>query len=317
MGHPDVVGRPPRAPGPLGSLSAVTSRAFGVLGPGDIVQITDPRGHRHTLQLEPGKVFHTHRGGISHDEILGMPDGCVVTSAGGTTYVVLRSLLEDFILSMPRGAAVIYPKDAARIVMSAGLGPGSRVLEAGGGSGALTCTLLTAVGGDGFVVSWERRPDFAEVARTNVERWFGAPPANWELGIGDVRDAVADGRIPASQFDAVVWDMLDPWECLGAAATVLRPGGVLVVYVATTTQLSRVAEDVRAMGGWTEPRAEESLVRTWHLEGLAVRPDHRMIGHTGFLLATRRLAPGVQAPPRRRRPAKGAYPTAPGPDSSS
>lgn len=290
---------------------------MAILSPGDIVQLTDPRGHHHTVQLEPGKVFHTHRGGISHDEILGRPDGCVVTSAGGTAYVALRSLLEDFILSMPRGAAVIYPKDAARIVMSAGLRQGSRVLEAGAGSGALTCTLITTVGPDGLVMSWERRADFAEVARANVVRWFGACPDTWELGVGDVREGIADGAVPVGTFDAVVWDMLDPWECLGAAAAALRPGGVLVVYVATTTQLSRVAEDVRAMGGWTEPRAEESLVRTWHLEGLAVRPDHRMIGHTGFLLTTRRLAPGTEAPARRRRPAKGAYPATPGDERPS
>jgi len=287
------------------------------LAPGDVCQLTDPRGHHHTLVLESGKVFHTHRGGIAHDDIIGSPDGCVATSTGGTTYVVLRSLLEDFILSMPRGAAVIYPKDAARIVMAADLRPGSRVLEAGGGSGALTCALLTAVGPEGQVVSWERREDFAEVARSNVTRWFGAAPGNWQLGIGDVRDAVTDGSVAPGAFDAVIWDMLDPWECLRAAATALRPGGVLVTYVATATQLSRVAEDVRAMGGWTEPRAEESLVRTWHLEGLAVRPDHRMIGHTGFLLTTRRLAPGTVPPARRRRPAKGAYPTPAEPDRSS
>lgn len=276
-----------------------------MLAPGDIVQITDDRGRHHTLVLTPGATFHTHRGSIAHDDLLGRPEGIVVSTTGGTAYVALRSLLEDFVLSMPRGAAVIYPKDSGRIAMLTGLRPGWSVLEAGAGSGALTCTLLQTVGAGGRVVSCERRPDFAETARANVSRWFGEHPAQWVLHVGDVADRpwVAD-----APFDAVVLDMLDPWEHIDSVAHALRPGGVLVVYVATTTQLSRVAEDLRADGRWTEPRAEESLVRTWHLEGLAVRPDHRMIGHTGFLLTTRRLAEGTVAPPRRRRPAKAARP---------
>lgn len=273
-----------------------------VLQPGDMVQLTDPKGRRHTLILESGKVFHTHRGGVAHDELIGGPEGVVVHSSGGTAFVVLRSLLEDYVLSMPRGAAVIYPKESARIVMATGLRPGFSVLEAGAGSGALTCSLLNAVGAGGHVQSWERREDFAAVARENVRRWFGELPDSWDLRIGSVAEAEGTGT-----FDAVVLDMLDPWEYLDVAARSLRPGGVLVAYVATTTQLSRVAEALRADGRWTEPRAEESLMRTWHLEGLAVRPDHRMIGHTAFLLMTRRLSDGTVLPPRRTRPAKGAY----------
>lgn len=272
------------------------------LRPGDIVQLTDPKGRHHTLVLEVGRVFHTHKGALAHDEMIGRPEGIVVTSTGGTSYVVLRSLLEDFVLAMPRGAAVIYPKEAARIVMAAGLRPGSSVMEAGAGSGALTCSLLNAVGPTGKVVSCERRPDFADVARANVARWFQGAPSWWELRVGDLAEVGGDGA-----FDAMVLDLLDPWEHLTTAAHLVRPGGVLICYVATTTQLSRTAEALRAAGVWTEPRAEESLVRTWHLEGLAVRPDHRMIGHTAFLLITRRLAPGTVLPPRRTRPAKGAY----------
>jgi len=272
------------------------------LRPGDIVQLTDPKGRHHTLVLEAGRAFHTHKGALAHDDMIGRPEGIVVTTTGGTSYVVLRSLLEDFVLAMPRGAAVIYPKEAARIVMAAGLRPGARVMEAGAGSGALTCSLLNAVGPTGEVVSCERRPDFAEVARANVTRWFQGAPAWWELRVGDLADVAGDDA-----FDAMVLDLLDPWEHLSTAARLVRPGGVLICYVATTTQLSRTAEAMRAAGCWTEPRAEESLVRTWHLEGLAVRPDHRMIGHTAFLLITRRLAPGTVLPPRRTRPAKGAY----------
>lgn len=276
--------------------------------PGDIVQITDDKGRHHTLVLAEGAAFHTHRGSLSHNDLIGRPEGVVIVSSGGTPYVALRSLLEDFVLSMPRGAAVIYPKDAGRIAVLTGLRPGWSVLEAGAGSGALTCTLLQTVGAEGRVVSVERRPDFAETARSNVTRWFAGEPSQWTLHVGEFADRPWEEHAP---YDAVVLDMLDPWEHVAAVRAALRPGGVLVVYVATTTQLSRIAEDLRADGGWTEPRAEESLVRTWHLEGLAVRPDHRMIGHTGFLLTSRRLADGTSAPARRRRPAKAAA-TSPG-----
>jgi len=277
--------------------------ARGVFAVGDLVQLTDPKGRLNTITLAPEGVFHGHRGSIAHSDLIDQPEGVVVHSSGGTAYLALRPLLLDFVLGMPRGAAVIYPKDAARIVSLAGLQPGSHVIEAGAGSGALTCHLLSAVGPGGRVTSFERRADFAAVAARNVRRWFGAEPAAWELKEGDLQTATPE----AGCADAVVLDMLAPWECLEVVEAALRPGGVLVVYVATTTQLSRVAEALRARGCWTDPRAEESLVRTWHLEGLAVRPDHRMIGHTGFLLTSRRLAPGTVLPVRRTRPAKGAY----------
>jgi tRNA (adenine57-N1/adenine58-N1)-methyltransferase len=268
------------------------------------VQLIDARGNPHTIVLAPGRSFHTHRGAVEHDRIIGAPEGSFIEGVSGAGYLALRPALDDFVLSMPRGATVIYPKDAARIVGLASLGPGDRVLEAGAGSGALTCWLLRAVGASGSVTSIERRDDFAEVARENVARWFGGTPRNWSLTVGEAADAFGSG------YDAVVFDMLAPWECLPMAAGAVRPGGSLVVYVATTTQLSRVVEAIRESSNWTEPRAEESLVRTWHLDGLSVRPDHRMIGHTAFLVAARRLAPGASPPVRRRRPAPGAY----GPD---
>lgn len=270
---------------------------------GDLVQLTDPKGRLNTITLSADGMFHGHRGSIPHADLIGQPEGVVVQSTGGTAYLALRPLLLDFVLGMPRGAAVIYPKDAARIVSLAGIQPGDRVLEAGAGSGALTCHLLNAVGVHGQVTSFERRSDFAAVAARNVRKWFGGDPAQWVLIEGDLQaaDVSPDGT------DAVVLDMLAPWECLDVVEGALRPGGTLVAYVATTTQLSRVAETLRARACWTEPRAEETIVRTWHLEGLAVRPDHRMIGHTGFLLSARRLAPGTVLPVRRTRPAKGAY----------
>jgi tRNA (adenine57-N1/adenine58-N1)-methyltransferase len=266
---------------------------------GDRVQLSDTKGKLHTVTLEPGKQFHTHKGAIAHDDLLGRPEGVVVMSTGGVAYLALRPLLSDFVLSMPRGAAVIYPKDAAQIIGMADVFPGAHVLEAGVGSGALTCSLLRAVGSTGHVYSYERRGDFAEVAERNVATFFGGRPDTWSLSVGDVVEVAADTPV-----DRAVLDMLAPWECLDAVARVLRPGGVLCLYVATTTQLSTAVEALRSHGGFTEPAASETLLRTWHVEGLAVRPDHRMVGHTGFLVTSRRLAPGVTAPARRRRPAK-------------
>jgi tRNA (adenine57-N1/adenine58-N1)-methyltransferase len=224
----------------------------------------------------------------------------VVRSLGGTPYVVFRPLLADFTLAMKRGAAVVYPKDAAQIVAFADVFPGARVLEAGAGSGALSCWLLRAVGEQGTLVSFERRPDFAEIARRNVEQFFGGAPPAWQLVNGEFSpEGLAD-------FDRVILDMLAPWDCVDAVASVLAPGGLACCYVATTTQLSRTVEALRGHGGFDEPAAWESLIRGWHVEDLAVRPQHRMVGHTGFLVTARRLAPGVIPPPRRRRPAKGA-----------
>jgi tRNA (adenine57-N1/adenine58-N1)-methyltransferase catalytic subunit len=266
------------------------------------VQLTDPKGRHHTITLEAGREFHTHKGSFAHDTLIGQPEGTVVTSTGGTTYLALRPLLADYVLSMPRGAAVVYPKDAAQIVAMADVFPGARVVEAGVGSGALTMSLLRAVGPDGYVHSYERRDDFAAIATTNVERFFAGPHPAWRLTVGDLVESLTE----EAPVDRVVLDMLAPWECIDAIGTVMVPGGVLCCYVATTPQLARTVETLREHGGFTEPASWESMIRTWHVEGLAVRPDHRMIGHTGFLVTSRRLAPGVTAPPRRRRPAPGA-----------
>jgi tRNA (adenine57-N1/adenine58-N1)-methyltransferase catalytic subunit len=276
---------------------------------GDHVQLTDPKGRHHTVVLEAGKSFFTHRGSLSHDDLIGRQDGSVVTSSGGTPYVALRPLLADFTLAMKRGAAVVYPKDAAQIVAMADIFPGARVIEAGAGSGALTCWLLRAAGERGSVTSFERRTDFADIARRNVASFFGTVPAAWRLVIGDF-DAGAVSSLPADHADRVILDMLAPWDCLDAAARALLPGGVICCYVATTTQLSRTVEGLRAQGHFYEPTAWESMVRGWHVDGLAVRPEQRMIGHTGFLVTARRLADGVIPPARRRRPAKGAHPSA-------
>ena len=273
---------------------------------GDRVQLTDPKGKLHTINLVEGGSFHTHRGWIEHDLIVDLPEGSLVSTTGGTIFLALRPLYADFVLGMPRGATIVYPKDAAHIVTLGDIFPGARVVEAGAGSGALSIALLRAVGSTGELFSFEKRPEFAEVAAKNVEQFFGREQSNWHLQVGAVDEvAAADKRV--RDIDRVVFDMLAPWENIDIAAKVLRPGGVLICYVATTTQLSKVGEEIRSQGNFTEPYAWESMVRDWHLEGLAVRPEHRMIGHTGFLLTTRRLADGVTPPARRRRPSKGAY----------
>jgi tRNA (adenine57-N1/adenine58-N1)-methyltransferase len=290
---------------------AAVSRRRGPLAEGDRVQLRDRKGRLHTLWLEPGRVFHTHHGQIAHDDLIGRPEGSVVSSSSGAAYLALRPLLSDVTLAMPRGATVVYPKDAAAIVGVADIAPGDVVVEAGAGSGALTMWLLRAVGPDGALHSYERRTDFAAVAERNVTAFAGQHPPGWTLTVGDLAERLQTDH-EAGSVDRVVLDMLAPWECVGPAATVLTPGGVLCCYVATTTQMSRLVETVREDGGFTEPTAAETLQRTWHVDGLAVRPDHRMVGHTGFLVWARRLAPGTVAPARHRRPAPGAY----GPDYS-
>lgn len=298
--EPDTSGGPERSDVP----GAHDRR--GVFEVGERIQLTDPKGRLHTITLEPGREFHTHRGFLRHDDLIGSHDGSVVTNTAGVEYLALRPLLSDYVMSMPRGAAVVYPKDSGQIVQMADIFPGATVVEAGVGSGALSMSLLRAIGERGRLLSFERREDFAEIARGNGRAFFGGDHPAWTVTVGDLVESLPSVA-EAGTVDRVVLDMLAPWECLDAVSDALIPGGVLICYVATTTQLSRVAEGIRAHGGFTEPSAWESLVRGWHLEGLAVRPQHRMHGHTGFLITTRRLAPGVVPPERKRRPAKGAY----------
>lgn len=269
---------------------------------GDRVQLTDSRGKMYSFFLQQGHQWHSHKGWIYHDEIIGKDEGVIVLSNSGTAYQAFRPLLNDYVLSMPRGATIIYPKDAAVIVGFCDIFPGARVLEAGAGSGALSISILRAIGDSGRLTSFEERPDFMEIARTNVKNYFGSTPSNWDLNLGRVESSEF-----ANDYDRVVLDMLAPWDVLKTAADALKPGGVLCCYVATTTQLSRTAEAIRESDLFSEPESFETLLRNWHHEGLAVRPQHSMNAHTGFLLFARRLAPGFKAIRRRRRPAKGAY----------
>jgi tRNA (adenine57-N1/adenine58-N1)-methyltransferase catalytic subunit len=271
----------------------------GPFAVGDRVQLTDAKGRHYTMLLTPGAEFHTHRGAIAHDAVIGLPEGSVIASTSGDQFLALRPLLVDYVMSMPRGAQVIYPKDAAQIIHEGDIFPGARVLEAGAGSGAMTCSLLRAVGSAGQVISYEIREDHAEHAQRNVAAFFGGPPGHWRLVSGDV----ADYRGP--QMDRVVLDMLAPWEVLDTIAAALVAGGVLIVYVATVTQLSRIVEALREQQCWTEPRAWETLQRGWEVVGLAVRPQHAMRGHTAFLVSTRRLAPDALTPKPARRKRRG------------
>ncbi len=267
---------------------------------GDKVQLTGPKGRLNTVTLVSGGRFGTHKGDLMHDDVIGKPEGSIVSNQNGVEYLALKPLLTDYVLSMPRGAAIVYPKDAGQIVVEGDIYPGATVIEAGVGSGALSSYLIRAIGAEGRLISFEKREEFAQIAKANVANQLGYQPKNWEVHLGELQEVLADHVKPASA-DRAVLDMLAPWDCVDAVAQALRPGGLVIVYVATVTQLSRTVEAIRDHGGFTSPSAWESMVRSWHVEGLAVRPDHRMIAHTGFLLTARRLAPGAVLPEFKQR----------------
>lgn len=274
---------------------------------GDKVQLTGPKGRLNTLTLVAGGRFGSHKGDLLHDDIIGKPQGSVVVNQSGVEYLALKPLLTDYVLSMPRGAAIVYPKDAGQIIVEGDIFPGATVVEAGVGSGALSSYLLRAIGPTGKLYSFEKREEFAQIAQGNVANETGSVPANWQVLLGELQQ-VLPTTLENASVDRVVLDMLAPWECVTAVADALKPGGLVIVYVATVTQLSRTIEALREHEGFTDPVAWESMVRTWHVEGLAVRPDHRMIAHTGFLLSARRLAPGAQLPQfKQKRASKTEY----------
>ena len=269
------------------------------LGAGELVVLRDERGRRSLVVLEDGGTWHSHSGAVAHDLLIGRPDGTAVATPKGVEIVALRPTREDFILKMQRGAQVVYPKDQAMIVGLADIRPGMRVIEAGAGSGALTLALLDAIGPEGSVCSVERREDHAVDARRNVERFRGGPVANWELVIGDVADVLA-----TSTAHRVVLDLPEPWHALDGAAAALAPGGMLLTYLPSVPQVMEVTEVLWSHGGFTDVATTETLVRGWDVDGLAVRPAHRMVAHTAFLTRARRVPrrdEGGPALPRKRR----------------
>ncbi|MHB8511539.1 MAG: tRNA (adenine-N1)-methyltransferase [Actinomycetota bacterium] len=248
---------------------------------GDRALLVDRKQRRYLITLVGGGEFHTHHGTLAHDEIIGHEEGVRVESSGGSSMVAFRPGLADFVLKMPRGAQVIYPKDIGLMLVEADIYPGCRVIEAGTGSGGLTLALIRAVG-DGKVISFDLREDHASKARANLEMFLGKLPDNVDLRIGDVCSYEEE---PA---DRLMLDMPEPWTPLASSDRLLRPGGIACCYIPTVPQISRTVESMREHG-YHEIRAFEVLVRPWHVEGLSVRPEHRMIGHTGFLVVGRRL----------------------------
>jgi tRNA (adenine57-N1/adenine58-N1)-methyltransferase len=257
----------------------------GLLDQGDSVLLIDGKNRRYLVRLQTGGQFHHHLGVIAHDTLIGGQEGVWVVSSGGGRFLVLRPRLADFILKMPRGAQVVYPKDYGSIVTFADIGPGMTVLEAGTGSGALTLALLRAVGPLGRLVSVEVRNDHAAFARKTVERWHGEIPVNLDLRIGEVSPVIEE-----VSPDRLVLDLPEPWEAVKPAATGLPMGGVLCAYLPTVPQVQTLVEEMRAIGAFAEIEVFENLFRTWNVDGRSVRPSHRMVGHTGFLTVGRKVS---------------------------
>jgi tRNA (adenine57-N1/adenine58-N1)-methyltransferase catalytic subunit len=274
------------------------------LASGELVVLTDRKRRRYLLTLEPGAEWHSHAGVVPHDALIGAREGSAIRTNRNMEVVVLRPTREDFVLKMKRGAQVVYPKDQAMILAAADVRPGCTVVEAGAGSGALTLALLAAVGPTGRVISFERRDDHAAVARRNVARFLGGEPGTWELRLGDVTASLAEVRA-----HRVILDLLEPWEVVPAAAAALPPGGIVLAYTPTVPQVMRFTEALWDDGRYTDVRTTETLVRPWDVDGLAVRPAHRMVAHTAFLTTARRVLAreeGGPPPPRRRAMAASA-----------
>lgn len=277
---------------------------------GDRVVAIDNRGRRFYFTLKEGSALQTHLGEVAHTEIAGLEEGSVVTSSKGAQFVIFRPTMSESVVRMPRGAAVIYPKDAAAIIQAADIAPGDVVLEVGAGSGSLTSYLLRAVGSEGEVHSFEARDDFAKVAEKNVRERFASSAGrsatnlleNWFL---QVQQIGPESQLPRA--NAAVLDLLKPWQLLPAFAKAVVPGGHIAIYVTTTTQMSEAVEALRNSGDWYEPEAIEVSSRPWQVLGLSVRPAHANVSHTGFIVSARRMANGHQAPKRKRRINKMAY----------
>ena len=251
---------------------------------GDMVLLEDSKRRRHLITLTEEGEFHTHTGGVPHRALLGQEEGVTVRTTRGSRLTALRPTLAEYVLKMPRGAQVIYPKDLGPIIMLADIFPGARILESGVGSGALTMTLLRAVGPTGHVLGYELRDDFADRARRNVEGFLG-PDVPLDIEVRDIYEG-----IDATDLDRIVLDLPEPWRVVEHAAKALRPGGILLSYLPTIGQVGLLREAL-ADSPFGMSESLEVLQRTWHVEGQSIRPDHRMVAHTGFLTHARLLVP--------------------------
>ncbi len=270
------------------------------LAAGERVQLTDRKKRRYLVTLEPGEQWHSHAGTLDHDDIIGGPEGRSLRTTKNMEVTAFRPTRIDYLMKMKRGAQIIYPKDQARILALGDIRPGMTVVEAGAGSGAMTMALLDAVGPTGRVVSFERREDHLAVAEANVTEWFGEWPDTWDLRLGDIGVALAD--VPAHR---IVLDLLEPWVLVESAAASLSPGGVLVAYMPTVTQVMRFTRAVTDSGWFTDIRSSESLDRGWDVDNLAVRPHHRMVAHTAFLTTARRAPRPEDGGPQASRTTHG------------
>jgi tRNA (adenine57-N1/adenine58-N1)-methyltransferase len=253
---------------------------------GEQALLIDQRGKRHLIMLRKGETFHSDRGWIPHDAIIGQPDGCWVRSSKGMRYLGLRPTLAEYVLDMPRGAQVIYPKDLAIVMFWADIFPGARVLEAGMGSGALTLALLRAVGPTGKVVSYEQREDFCRRALANIQMRMGEV-SNLAVRLRPVEEGLAEEE----PVDRAVFDLPEPWRLVDPVARVLRSGGIFLSYVPTVIQSHQLSETLRRHSGYALVETFETLLRPWNIDGTSVRPFHRMVAHTGFITVARRVVP--------------------------
>lgn len=258
--------------------------------PGDRVLLTDPKGRRYLVVLQPGQRFSSHLGFVSHDDLLGRPEGSIVTSTLRARFTAFRPLLADYVVKMKRGAQVLYPKDLALIVMWADIYPGATVVEGGAGSGALSLALLRAIGPTGRLITYEIREDFLAQAGRNVEGYLGKAP-NWELKLADLYAGIPEGPV-----DRVILDLPEGWRAVEPAAKALRPGGILLAFFPTVPQVQQMAEALARQPLFLPPEIFETLLRPWQAAGLSVRPHLRMVAHSGFILVSRRLAEPAPEP---------------------
>lgn len=283
-------------------------RAMSQLSNGERIHLVDKKGRQYALTLKTGETYQFSGQTIPHDTLIGRPDGTVVTLSGGKKMLALRPTFGDYVLKMPRGAQVLYPKDLALMPMWADVYPGARVFEAGTGSGALTMALLRAVGSAGLVVTYEMREEFARTALNNIHRYMGPVPnlVSLRKNAYEGIELLEDG-LP---FDRVVLDLPEPWQVIPHAANALRSGGIYLSFVPTVPQITQTVDALERATVFGMIHTFETLLRTWSVQGRSVRPDHRMVAHSGFITVARKIEPGLLGPATTMQPEEHEAPRA-------